>query len=67
MPARGTDNQWAKLDPDKVRAMRAEYEQLRVEDNLSVRRILVILGSKYETTPSNVHAVVNRKTWKTVE
>jgi len=66
MPARGTDNQWAKLDPDKVRAIRQEYATAR-EKGATIRKLLIALGNKYNSTPSNIHAIVHVKTWKDVE
>ena len=55
--ARGVAHWAAKLTPETVRLIRAEYaEQPRVHE----------LARKYGVTPSAMHGVVHRRTWKEV-
>lgn len=67
---KGVNHRLAKLDEDKVRAMRADWKQYdrKTLDGRSTRRgALAELGRKYGVTRECARLVINRKTWKHVE
>ena len=67
---KGENHRLAKLDEDKVRAMRAEWKQYdrKTLDGRPTRRgALAELGRKYGVTRECARLVINRKTWKHVE
>lgn len=53
----GTRIPWAKLDPDKVREIRARHAA--GESGLKI-------AARFQMHPMNVYHVINRKTWKQV-
>lgn len=54
----GANLTYAKLTPEKVRAIRKSWR---------LRSVTVQwLATQYNTTRSNIHAIVNRRTWKDV-
>lgn len=55
---KGVDRYNAKLDPDKVRSIRAEY---------LVRKSCTAIAKDYGVNGKTIWAVVNRKRWKHVE
>ena len=67
---KGEKHRLAKLDEDKVRAMRAEWKQYdrKTLDGRPTRRgALAELGRKYGVTRECARLVISRKTWKHVE
>ena len=66
----GTKQRLKKLDEDKVRAMRAEWNQYgrKTKDGRTTRRgALAELGRKYGVTRECARLVISGKTWKHVE
>lgn len=67
---RGENHRLAKLDEDKVRAMRAEwmqYDRKTLDGRHTRRGALAELGRKYGVTRECARLVISRKTWKHVE
>ena len=67
---KGEDHRLAKLDEDKVRAMRAEWKQYdrKTLDGRPTRRgALTELCRKYGVTRECAQLDISRKTWKHVE
>ena len=67
---KGENHRLAKLDEDKVRAIRAEWKQYdrKTLDGRPTRRgALAELGRKYGAMRECARLVISRKTWKHVE
>lgn len=62
----GVDHFKAKLNPDKVRAIRATYAEERAKGRTHAHAIKT-LAAQYGVTTPNITLIVDRITWREVK